>query len=416
MAGTLRRELIAALALVFAGALFVGAAAVAVLLPRFQSPLEAALVIGVLLLCDVAVFALFGRYLVQRRVLEPLERMIDGAQAVAAGDLTGRLPSAEPRELALLADAVNQMADRMITVQKQLSANIRSLDETNLQLTEARDELIHAEKMASVGRLAAGIAHEVGNPLGAILGYLSLLGRGASEQQKELAAAAEREARRIDRIVRGLLDYARPREMAPRPLDVNLVVGQTVELLSTQGRMADIRVDLDLEPDLTEVVAEPYQLQQVLVNLLLNAADALEGRDAPVVTIQTRPGTFRSAAPLPARRAGDPPEVDYTHRRRFHQTPKLPREAPFAPGDALVELRVSDNGPGIEPEIMGHIFDPFVTSKEPGRGTGLGLAVASRLIDAMGGTIHAESRPGEGATFTLVLPAESAAVRELART
>lgn len=405
MVVTLRRELITALAIVFAGALFVGASAVIVLLPRMGSPLAAALVLGALLLGDVVVFALFGRQLVQRRVLDPLQRMIDGAQAIAAGDLTRRLPGAEPRELADLSEALNQMAENLIANQRQLAANIRSLDDTNRQLTEARDELIRAEKMASVGRLAAGIAHEVGNPLGAILGYISLLGRGADERQRELAAAAEQEARRIDRIVRGLLDYARPREMVARPLDVNMVIGQTVELLSTQGKIADIRLDLDLDPELPEVVAEPYQLQQVMVNLLLNAVDALDGCDDPAITVLTRTNTFRPSPTLPARRKGDPPDVDYSHRRRYHQTPKLPREAPFAPGDPLVRIQVVDNGTGIPQEIMSHIFDPFVTSKEPGKGTGLGLAVAARLIDSVGGTIQAESQPGAGATFTLVLPA-----------
>ena len=402
---TLRRELISALALVFAGALLVGATAVIFLLPIFDTPNQATLTLSLLFVADVAVFTWFGRYLLQRRVLHPLEEMVEGAQAIAQGDAERRLPQSETEELGRLATAVNDMAERLLSHQEQLAANIRSLEETNRLLTEARDELIRAEKLAGVGRLAAGIAHEVGNPLSAILGYLALVGRDAEGQKLELVQAAEREAKRIDRIVRGLLDYARPREMVARELDVNLIVAQTVDLLTTQGRFNELRVDLQVQQALPEVVAEPYQLQQVLVNLLLNAADALAGRSDGVITVRTRSSRHRAPPRLPARRKEDPPHIDYSHRRRFHQTPRIPREASFAAEAPLVEVQVADNGEGIPRELIGNIFDPFVTSKEPGQGTGLGLAVAARLIDAMGGTITAESEPGRGASFTIILPA-----------
>lgn len=408
MVATLRRELITALATVFAGALFFGAAAVILILPRLSSPVEAIPILAFLLIADVVVFAHFGRMLVQRRVLEPLQRMIDGAEAIAAGDLDRRLPTDTTQELCQLAKAVNQMAEKLISNQALLAANIRSLEDTNRQLTEARDEVIRAEKLASVGRLAAGIAHEIGNPLGAILGYLALIGKNTDERRAELTASAEREARRIDRIVRGLLDYARPREMAARPIDVNLISAQTIELLTTQGRLSGVKVDTELQRGLAEVFAEPYQLQQVLVNLLLNAVDALEGAESPSISLRTRAARFDPPIRLPARRKGDPPEIDYSHRRRYHQTPRLPREAPFRPGERLVEIEITDNGPGVPQELVGQLFDPFVTSKEPGKGTGLGLAVVARLVDGMDGTIRLDSSPGQGATFTIILPAAEA--------
>ncbi|HEX7089578.1 MAG TPA: HAMP domain-containing sensor histidine kinase, partial [Longimicrobiales bacterium] len=106
-----------------------------------------------------------------------------------------------------------------------------------------------------------------------------------------------------------------------------------------------------------------------------------------------------------ARRRDDPPHADYSHRRRLHQPARLPREDPFPPGLDIVEIAVADNGPGIPADLIGQVFEPFVTTKEPGKGTGLGLAVCARLIDAMGGTIRAESPPHGGAVFTIILPA-----------
>lgn len=402
---TLRRELLTAFGLVFAGAVLVATTGIMTVLPRLESGTTAAVYVLLLLAADLVVFALFGRWLLRTRVLGPVDRMIDGIAAIAGGEYDRRLPAAETRELARLADAVNRMAERLIANQEQLGANIASLQETNRQLTEARDELVRAEKMASVGRLGAGIAHEIGNPLGAVLGYLAVLGKRAGPAEKELIEAAEAEARRIDRIVRSLLDYARPREARARPIAVGSIVEGTVDLLRTQGKLDPIEVTLDLAPELPSVVADQFQLEQVLVNLLLNAVDALNGKAGAAITIRTRSGKHQPRPQPRARRRDDPPHADYSHRRRFHQPARVPRDDPFPPGGEIVEIAVSDNGPGIPPDLLGQVFEPFVTTKDPGKGTGLGLAVSARLIDAMGGTIRAESPAGGGATFTIVLPA-----------
>lgn len=402
---SLRRELLTAFGLVFVGAMLVAATGILIVVPRLESGTVAVIYVFLLVGADLVVFASFGHWLLQTRVLRPVDRMIDGIAAIAEGDYSSRLPPGETRELARLAEAVNRMAERLIANQEQLGANIASLQETNRLLTEARDELVRAEKLASVGRLSAGIAHEIGNPLGAVLGYLAVLGRRVGLAERELVDAAEAEARRIDKIVRSLLDYARPREAHARPIAVASVVERTVDLLRTQGKLDTIRVTLELAPDSPEVVADQFQLEQVLVNLLLNAVDALEGREDPAITIRTRSGKHQPRPQPRARRKDDPPYADYSHRRRLHQPARLPREDPFPPGGEIVEIAVSDNGPGIPPDLIGQVFDPFVTTKEPGKGTGLGLAVCARLIDAMGGTIRVESQPGAGATFTVVLPA-----------
>jgi signal transduction histidine kinase len=407
---TLRRELILAFAFVFAGALLVAVMGITFLLPRLQHPTQATAYVLLLLVADVAIFAGFGRLLIQQRILDPIERFIEGAELIAGGDLERRLPTGETIEVQRLGDALNRMAERLIADKQQLSANIRSLDQTNQSLTEARDAMVRAEKLAQAGRLAAGIAHEVGNPLGAILGYLALIGREAHGQQRELIEAAEREAHRIDRIVRGLLDFSRPREAKVHPLDVNHVIRETVDLVNTQGKFNEIELKLDLAGGLPMVACDPYQLQQVLVNLLINAADALHwvGKTPARVTVRTQLREARPKAQVQARRKDDPPHVNYSHRRRLWAPPSQGDPAP--PGSPVVEIIVADNGPGIPKDLIDQIFEPFVTTKEPGHGTGLGLAVCARLIEGMGGVIRAENHPDVGAQFNLVLPPAEAAV------
>ena len=407
---TLRRELIAAFVLVFTGAFLVASTGVLMLLPRLDSPVQSAIYVLVILVLDVAIFAAFGHFMVTRRVLEPIDRLVAGAESIARGELSARAPESETREINRLAQALNNMAERLLSDQQKLSENIRSLDETNRLLTEARNAMVQAEKMASAGRLGAGIAHEVGNPLGAIIGYIGLLKRNAEPTNLELLEAAEREAHRIDRIVRGLLDYSRPREAHTHALEVNKVIHDTVDLVSTQGNLKNIELQVELAETTPDVLGDPYQLQQVLVNLLVNAADALEDAPHPRVCITTEVRKHRPARILQARRKDDHPSIDYTHRRRLHAPPRALLADPGVAGGDVVEIVVSDNGHGIPQELVDQIFEPFVTTKEIGKGTGLGLAVCARLIEGMGGIITADTKPaGDGATFRIVLPAVSAA-------
>lgn len=402
---TLRQELITALAVVFTGALAVGILGAVLLLPYFTSATRALLFLGLLLLGDVLTFAVFGRYLMQRRVLAPLENVIQSVESIAEGNYHLELPPADTVEVARLSEAVRSMSDRLSAHQEQLSANIRSLEETNRQLTDARNELIRSANMAAAGRLSAGIAHEVGNPLGAIMGYLGLLKRHVDPERLRLVESAESEAHRIDRIVRGLLDFARPRDTKPLPIDVNEVARMTLDLFRDQGKLSGIDVEAAFAEELPPVNGDPYQLQQVLVNLMLNAADAMEGTQSPRMELTTTRHSFRPRRTFPARREDDPPELDYSHRRRFHQMPRITRDDPFRAGAPIVEIMLSDNGPGIPDELRDQIFEPFVTTKEPGKGTGLGLALSARIVDAMGGTITADRADIGGARFTILLPA-----------
>jgi two-component system NtrC family sensor kinase len=401
---TLRRELIAAFAIVFAGAMMVAVAGVLLLLPTLETPLRAFFYVALLVVIDIAIFALFGRWLIQRRVLDPLERMVGEAEAIADGDYGRRLPDADTAEVARLSDSLNRMAGRLIEHQWQLRRNIESLEETNQELTAARDDLIRAEKMASLGQMAAGVAHEIGNPLAAIMGNVDLLKRRLQGRELEMVKATAEQTTRIDRIVRGLLDYARAREAKVRPIDVNEVVRTSVDLVTGQRRFVGIEVDLELPDGVPAVVADPYQLEQVFVNLFLNAADAMEASEGKVIRIGTSTRVYSAPVHVPARRKDDPPGIDYSHRRRFNRAERVPRLQPFESGTRIVEVSVEDTGPGIPPDVVDQVFEPFMTTKEPGKGTGLGLAVSARLIDGMDGTITAHNTDG-GARFTVLLPA-----------
>lgn len=400
---SLRRELLLAFATVFAGALIVAVTGVMLLLPTFVRPWLALGYISFLLAADIAIFALFGRWLVNARVLAPLERMIREAEAIADGDYGRRLPPGDTVEVDRLAESLNRMAGRLIEHQWELTRNVESLEETNRELTEARDELIRAEKMASLGQMAAGVAHEIGNPLAAIMGNVDLLKRWTEGRAAELVTATAEQIKRIDRIVRGLLDYARAREARVRPIAVNEVIRTAMDLVMTQQRFDGVQVELELG-QIPAVNADPYQLEQVLVNLMLNAADAMEGSPQRSLTIRTSSRIYQAPVHVPARRKDDLPGIDYSHRRRFNQPERVPRLHPFQTGTPIVEISVADTGPGIPADLIDRIFEPFMTTKEPGKGTGLGLAVSARLIDGMDGTIRA-SNTDAGAEFALQLPA-----------
>src|SRR5438105_2720395 len=216
----LRTELLFYLSFLAAAALLVGVATMLVVTVR--APARTFVLLLLLVALEVAVFVVFGRHLVNRLVLWPLERVVATADAVADGDLARRAPDAETRDFATLAERLNRMTDHLL---------------------DARGQLVRSEKLASIGRLAAGIAHEVGNPLGAIGTYVDVLRRRGADP--DLVAGMTRELDRIDRIVRGLLDYARPQEEPLTPLDPAVVVRGAYGLLEAQGALKPVRPSLD---------------------------------------------------------------------------------------------------------------------------------------------------------------------------
>lgn len=361
--------------------------------PRFAA------LLGLLVALDVLVFVALGNYLIERLLLRPLAESIEVAESIAGGDYERRVPPGRNAEIAALGSALNRLTDQLLHNQDTLAENVRSLDETNRLLHETQRELLQAEKMASIGRLGAGIAHEIGNPLGALLGYTGVLRRRGAAP--ELAEGIEREARRIDRIVRELLDYARPAAAAREPVGVNESVVRVETLLRAQGKLAAVEIVTDLEPDLPPVSGVAHRVDQMFVNLFLNAASAMDG--VGTIRVVTRRDAYLPEQPSPARRADDPPGVDYSHLRRMrHGTAK--DVVRLVPGCEVVHVVVADSGPGIAKEHIESIFDPFFTTKPPGEGTGLGLAIVGSTVAELGGRIEATSADGGGATFHLYLP------------
>lgn len=382
---SLRNELLLNIALIAATALVLAIASVILLYGVFDAQ-YGAVYISILVAADVCILVAYVALQVERTILRPLRLAMDATEAIAAGDLARRLPTGDTREMANLAASVNGMTDRLI---------------------EDRAHLVRAEKLASVGRLAAGIAHEIGNPLGAINGYTHLLRKAStSPSAAEALTGLEHEAARIDRIVRGLLDYARARPRSQSPVDLNDTARMVVELLTTQGVLK--RVDLELRPaaDAALVTGDRLDLEQAFVNLLLNAVDAMNGRGSLSIIIRR---TTREELTAGGRRSDASASNQQLHPPSARTLSWLDAAGP----DDIAMVAVTDSGPGIPPDDFERVFDPFYTTKEPGKGTGLGLAIVARAIDNCGGTIWVSRAREGGAAFRILLPVLPAPARSL---
>ncbi|MGI9189793.1 MAG: sensor histidine kinase [Longimicrobiaceae bacterium] len=395
--GSLRAELLFNLGFLAFAALLLALWTYSILgYPQLTGGRRVALAV-LLLVLDVAVFLVLGRYLINRLVVRPLAGVAEVAEAITRGEYQRRAPSGETREITAVAHALNALTDQLLEDREKLGDNVRSLNEANRLLVDTQRDLIQAEKLASIGRLAAGVAHEVGNPLGSLLGYHSILRRRGVDP--EIVDAMEREARRIDRIVRGLLDYARPSGADGAVADINASLLRVLELLRSQGRLGGIDVRLELEHDLPVVEAAPHPLDQIWVNLFTNAEDAMSERGE--LCVRTSRVDFAGGHERPPRRSDDPPEIDYSHLRRFREAGRLP--AKLSAGDPVVRVEVRDTGPGLPADAGELVWDPFYTTKPPGEGTGLGLAIVASTVAELGGDVRSETSE-RGARFVVSLP------------
>ena len=370
---------------------------------------EAKRIILISIILDALILILFGSFMLSHVLVKPLKDLVRLTQKINEGDFSQTIEVTSRNEIGQLIDSFNRMILRLKENQESLKSYLESLETTNIKLKEAQEELLRTEKLASIGRFAAGVAHEVGNPLGAILGYTSILEHEGIEREeaRDYLKRIEKEIERINRIVRELLDFARPSQSEAKAIDVNKVVEQTLSLLSYQKNFKDIRTQLDLQPDLPLILGDETQLSQVFINVILNAIDAMPrgGR----LSIQTKAYTVEDLFSeslqriYPPRRRGDPVKSDYSHLRK--PDPLSAMLAKFSKGDTLVRIQISDTGTGITKEDLKKIFDPFFTTKDPDKGTGLGLSVSLRIVESMGGEIKVESEPGQGTRFEVYLPA-----------
>jgi signal transduction histidine kinase len=375
---SLRTELLGNLAVLATAALTLAVASVPVFTGIADSR-YGALWLTLLIIADVMIFVVFGAYLVRRLVIRPVDELVAVAEAIAKGDLARRAPAGGSVELARLATSLNRMTTRLL---------------------EEQALVVRAEKMASIGRLAAGIAHEIGNPLGAINGYTHIVRRRlrATGLEDELDAI-ERETARIDRIVRGLLDYARPRRATPEAIDIDECVERVVTMLRDQGVLKQTHVHTEIAPGVPELSGDRHELEQALVNLLLNAVDAMNGTG--VVTIAARGDSLVSLRGDAIPRTDDPPGV--VVERDPHPRVRAWLDRVGEP-TRILTVTVADSGPGVDPEDAERIFDPFFTTKPPGKGTGLGLAIVARIVDSLGGVVWVRPAREGGAAFVMMFP------------
>ena len=297
-------------------------------------------------------------FFVIRAISKPLKEMAILTDRVAQGDLSQRIRTGSDDELSTLADSFNNM--------------VHSLQKQREELDLTVQQLIHQEKFASLGEMAAGVAHEVGNPLSIIVGYAKMLLRkcGDEEERDHIKRISEA-AFRIDRLTRSLLLYSRHSAQEHETVDINRVIDDSLTMVEHQFKEEkNYRIIKRLSPHVKKIIGSSDRLQQVFVNLLINAFQAMP--KGGVLTLST--------------------END--------------------PGHEAVLIEVGDTGIGIPPENLLKIFDPFFSTKLQDKGTGLGLSITQRIITDHGGSIRVESTPNQGTTFFISLPCESAEGKE----
>lgn len=342
----------------------------------------------------------------ERDLRRPIRRALLGAFGVilltaVAGSL-GLFGVAGPPLLAVVALVSILGVGAVVRVVLQ-----RHLRHADVALQQASEALSRAEKLATTGRLAAGVAHEVGNPLSAIATYAHLARQRAGDQPavREPLEALEREVDRIDRIVRGLLDYARPRRVTPKAVRVNDVLNDVVRLVADQGLLRRVEVQWRIEQRDAAVHAERHDLEQAFVNLVLNAVEAMQGVGR--LALRSRIVSATSLQRTDTRRLEDDEDVRFTHAPSARVLAWLQRaDRP----DSVLQVVVADSGPGVPVEDAERIFEPFYSSKTDTRGTGLGLAIVAQTVESVGGTIWVQPAREGGAAFVLLLPIVSATV------
>ncbi len=337
-------------------------------------------IVFIYLLINGILLTLIGVFRISHVAVKPIFGLLKKAESYRTDEsIDFILEQRGENEFNRLSKALNRMLQRISEDREKLKATVRSLERSNFDLKKAQNDIIQAEKLASVGRLSSGIAHEIGNPIGIVLGYLELLRQPklSEEERMEYIQRAQAEINRISTILRQLLDFSRSSKEDKRKVSVHSAIADIMEIVRVQPLMAHIVFDLQLEAAHDQVVADPDQLRQVFLNLIINAADAVAA-------------------------AGD------VENGRLTVVSENVQDAPGNenPG-SILKLAFADNGLGISKKDIGNIFDPFFTTKDPGKGTGLGLSVCFMIIEKIGGRIFAESRENEGTVVTLFLPLAS---------
>ena len=330
----------------------------------------------ILMIClEIVLIGIFIAFFTRHFVSKPIRKLIEGTQAISAMKLDQPIEIRSSGELSELAGSYNRMRERLqeaVARNAELTQNLESkVEERTAQLQAAHEKLKTSDRLASLGTLAASVAHEINNPISGVLNLSMLMQRilrddgippDRVKEYREYLQQVIQETSRVGRIVSDLLAFSRRSKPQRSLADLNAIIKRTLALITHKLELARVEVRLELSEPLPSVNCDASQIQQVVLNLLLNAAEATRG--AGLIVVRTRP---------------------------VYQ------------GNQVL-LEVQDNGAGIPPEIQKHIFDPFFTTKEEGKGVGLGLAVVYGIIESHDGEIEVDSQVGQGTTFRVILP------------
>jgi two-component system NtrC family sensor kinase len=307
-------------------------------------------------------------YFTTNRIINPLLKIVEATQKIAKGDLSHKVEVNSTDEIGYLAESFNKMTDDLDAANNKLiewgKTLEKKVEERTKELKEMQAHLIQSEKLASLGKLAAGVAHEINNPLGGILIYSHLIledmDKGSSyyENLRKII----KETTRCKEIVKGLLEFARPKEPETSIVNINDVVEKSLSIMETKTLFQNIKIKKKYSSSLPKITADSAQLQQVFINIILNAAEAMDGNGSLII------------------------------------------ETGINDQEEQIYIRFQDSGPGIPEEVKSRLFEPFFTTKEVGRGTGLGLAISYSFIRKHNGTIDVKSKVNEGSTFIVKLP------------
>ncbi len=311
------------------------------------------------LMVNILLMALFIIFFLNRRLVGPVKELARDLRDLGEDRFEPRARTRSSREIDELFQAFDRAAGELLISRRRLVEQLRAI-------SEARASLVASEKMAAVGRLASGLAHELGNPIGALTGFIHLLRQDdlSPEDKKLILDHSAHELARMDGSLKELLHFSRPARWIPEPVNAAAVAGVALDLARPQKWAAGVSFSLEAEDERPMVLAERNSLLQVYLNLLANAGQALAGTAEPRVAV-----------------------------------------AVTADQDGWRRIRVTDNGPGVAPEDVPDLFEPYFTRKSPGQGTGLGLAISLSIIDGFGGRLEYAPAPDGGAEFTIILPA-----------
>jgi len=361
-----------------------GATAIFVPFDDIYSPIwSSQKVLWIYILLNTLILTLVGFYRIFRIQIKPIQRLVNIARDYREDDEIYFSVRKGDDKLHQLSNALNSMLKKISEGREQLYMTVQSLEKAKLDLESAQADIIRAEKLASVGRLSSGIAHEIGNPVGIVLGYLELLKEKEvnQTQREDYILRAETEVNRINIIIRQLLDISRTSKTEIASVSVHEIINDIYTVLKVQPFMLDIQIEKILKAEKNIIKSDPNLLRQVFLNLAINAADAISLK-----------------------------EKNFGGKLKICSRVENVEKPGKTDSAEMIVISFIDNGPGIPVDKINDIFDPFYTTKEPGKGTGLGLYVSFMIVESLGGYIKASSELCKETSISIYLPFEEEAV------